>query len=394
MRGEKLESPRLLKNSLTEQGFKQMKQKNCPLSSSSFHSAGFSHNFNRREFGITVTAAALAAGTANGSGSAADPGKQNQAGSITDVPGILVGHYTDSRRPTGCTVVLTGEGAVCGVDVRGSAPGTREIALLDPVNTVQRVHGVILSGGSAYGLDTASGVMQFLEEKNIGFPVGRGVVPIVPAAILYDLGIGDFKIRPNRESGYKACQAASDGLVEEGNFGAGAGATVGKMFGANAAMKSGIGTASIQVDDIIVGAIVAVNAVGDVINPSTGKILAGARDENGFINTAEQLKKRKLSGEKAKAGENTTIGIVATNVTLKKTEVTKVAQMAHDGLARSINPVHLPMDGDTIFTLSTEKVVYPNLSQVGTLAAEAMALAVTRAVLCAKGIEGYPAARD
>ena len=395
MRGEKLESPRLLKNSLAEQGFKQMKQKTCPLSSSIFHSAGVSQTFNRREFGIAVTAAALAAGTANGAGSAtADPGKQNQAGCITDVPGILVGHCTDSRRPTGCTVVLTGEGAVCGVDVRGSAPGTREIALLDPVNTVQRVHGVVLSGGSAYGLDTASGVMQYLEEKNIGFPVGRGVVPIVPAAILYDLGIGDFKIRPDRESGYKACQAASAGPVEEGNVGAGAGATIGKMFGAKSAMKSGIGTASIQVEDIIVGAIVAVNAVGDVINPATGRILAGARDENGFINTAEQLKKRKLSRSKAKAGENTTIGIVATNVKLRKTEATKVAQMAHDGLARAINPVHLPMDGDTIFALSTEKIEYPNLSQVGALAAEVMALAVTRAVLGAKGIEGYPAASD
>ncbi len=372
-----------------------MKQKTCPLSSSTLHSAGVSQTFNRREFGLAVTAAALAAGTADGAGSGtADPVNPNQAGCITDVPGILVGHYTDIRRPTGCTVVLTGKGAVCGVDVRGSAPGTREIALLDPVNTVQRVHGVVLSGGSAYGLDTASGVMQYLEEKNIGFPVGRGVVPIVPAAILYDLGIGDFKIRPDRDSGYKACQAASDGPVEEGNVGAGAGATVGKMFGAESAMKSGIGTASIQVEDIIVGAIVAVNAVGDVINPATGQILAGARGENGFINTAEQLKKRKLSRSKAKAGENTTIGIVATNVTLSKTEATKVAQMAHDGLARAINPVHLPMDGDTIFALSTERVDYPNLSQVGALAAEAMALAVTRAVLCAKGIEGYPAANE
>ena len=249
-----------------------MKKKNCPSASFTSQPSGITTAFNRREFGIALSTAALAAGTAKGSESAeAVSGKTAPAGCITDVPGILVGHYTDSRRPTGCTVVLTGEGAVCGVDVRGSAPGTREIALLDPVNTVQKVHGIVLSGGSAYGLDTASGVMRYLEEKNIGFPVGGGVVPIVPAAILYDLGVGDFKIRPDRESGYKACQAASDGPVEEGNVGAGAGATVGKMFGARYAMKSGIGTASIQVEDIIVGAIAAVNAVGDVIDPATGR---------------------------------------------------------------------------------------------------------------------------
>lgn len=369
-----------------------MKKNTGPLSESPIpmHLTGIPHAFNRREFGVAVAGAALAAGK----GEATAAGSVNPSGSITDVPGIKVGHYTETRRPTGCTVVLTGDGAVCGVDVRGSAPGTREIALLDPVNTVQEVHALVLSGGSAFGLDTASGVMQYLEEKNIGFPTGNGIVPIVPAAILYDLGVGEPSIRPDRESGYRACQAASEGPVAEGNYGAGAGATVGKMFGAKSAMKSGIGTASIQVEDIIVGAIVAVNAVGDVIDPATGQILAGARDENGFINTAEQLKKRKLDGEKAGAGENTTLGIVATNVKLSKTEATKVAQMAHDGLARSINPVHLPMDGDTIFALSTGQVEYHNLSQVGSLAAEAMAAAVNRAVLCAEGIEGYPAASD
>lgn len=372
-----------------------MKQNTDPPASFTSQSSGTCQSFNRREFGIAVTSAALAAGTAKGSGEAnAVSGNPNQAGSITDVPGILVGHYTDGRRPTGCTVVLTGDGAVCGVDVRGSAPGTRETALLDPVNTVQKVHGIVLSGGSAYGLDTAGGVMQYLEERNIGFPVSGGFVPIVPAAILYDLGVGDFRIRPGREAGYKACQAASAEPVAEGNYGAGAGATVGKMFGPGNAMKSGIGTASIQVEDLIVGAIVAVNAVGDVIDPSTGKILAGARDEKGFIDTAGKMKKLKLSGKNVKAGENTTIGIVATNVELSKTEATKVAQMAHDGLARAINPVHLPMDGDTIFALSTGKISYPNLSQVGALAAEAMALAVTRAVLCARSIEGYPAANE
>lgn len=360
------------------------------MHASPFPSTGTSHALNRREFGIAVTAATLAAGSAEG----VNVTITNQAGSITDVPGIMVGHYTENRRPTGCTVVLTGKGAVCGVDVRGSAPGTREIALLDPVNTVQRVHGIILSGGSAFGLDTASGVMRYLEEKNIGFPVGGGVVPIIPAAILYDLGLGNSKIRPGVEAGYQACQAASEGPVREGNFGAGAGATVGKMFGSKHAMKSGIGTASIRIEDIVVGAIVAVNAVGDVIDPSTGRILAGARNEDGFINTAEQLKKRKLTGSNARAGENTTLGIVATNVRLSKTETTKVARMAHDGLARAINPVHLTMDGDTIFALSTEKINYPIVSHVGALAAEVMAIAVTRAVICARSIPGYPAVND
>lgn len=347
-------------------------------------------SLNRRQFGMAFTAAALSAGTAAGSTVVT----VSESGCITDIPGVLAGHFTDTRRPTGCTVVIAPEGAVCGVDVRGSAPGTREIALLDPVNTIQEVHALVLSGGSAFGLDTASGVMQYLEEKNIGFLTENGIVPIVPAAILYDLGVGDPSIRPGREEGYKACRAASTEPLAEGNAGAGAGATVGKMFGSKFAMKSGIGTASFKIEDLVVAAVVAVNAVGDVIDPSSGKIIAGARNEECFINAAEQLKKRKLTGTMAKAGENTTLGIVATNVKLSKTEATKVAQMAHDGLARTINPVHLPMDGDTIFAFSTGQVEYPNLGQVGALAAEAMAAAVNRAVLCAEGIEGYPAASD
>jgi len=367
-----------------------MKKKTGITSSDQDRNPEPSPALTRRQFGMALTAAAVASGSASG----LPIEVKGKSGCITDVQGIQAGHYTDTRRPTGCTVVMTLEGAVCGVDVRGSAPGTREIALLDPVNTVQRVHAVVLSGGSAFGLDTASGVMRYLEEKGTGFPTANGVVPIVPAAILYDLGVGDSSIRPGSEEGYKACQAASENPVAEGNFGAGAGATVGKMFGSHFAMKSGIGTASFQIDDIVVGAIVAVNAVGDVIDPSNGKIIAGARNEKGFINSAEQIKSRKLTGPGAKAGENTTIGIVATNVKLTKTEATKVARMAHDGLARSINPVHLTMDGDTIFALSTERVEYPNLSQVGALAAEAMAAAVNRAVLCAEGIDGFPAVSD
>lgn len=345
---------------------------------------------SRRQFGLSLAAASLPTVPAAGSFSKA---KQDR-GWITDLPGIEVGHSVDSRRPTGCTVILCRRGAVCGVDIRGSAPGTRETALLDPVNTIQKVHAVVLSGGSAYGLDTAGGVMQFLEERGIGFPVrAGGVVPIVPAAILYDLGVGNPSIRPDRESGYRACQAARTGPIEEGNVGAGAGATVGKMFGPEHAMKSGLGTASIRVEKLVVGAIVAVNAVGDVIDPANGSILAGARDEEGFINTAALLKRQKLDKD-GSAGEHTTIGAVATNAGLNKSEATKIAQMAHDGLARSINPVHLPMDGDTIFALATSEIVFPNLSQIGALAAEAMSLAVIRAVMNAKGIPGYPAARD
>ncbi|MGH7620404.1 MAG: P1 family peptidase, partial [Gemmatimonadaceae bacterium] len=214
---------------------------------------------------------------------------QTDDGFITDVAGIKVGHVTDARRPTGCTVILYESGAVAGVDVRGSAPGTRETDLLKPTNTVDRVNAIVLSGGSAFGLDTATGVMRYLEEHNAGYPTGAGVVPIVPAAILYDLNVGDAKIRPTAESGYRACRVAASGHVAEGNVGAGAGATVGKLNGGRP-MKGGIGTASIKLaDGIVVGAIVAVNCTGDVIDPHTGKIVAGARTPNGrsFLDIAK-----------------------------------------------------------------------------------------------------------
>src|SRR5450755_771266 len=275
---------------------------------------------------------------------------EQRFGSITDVRGIRVGHYTETRRPTGCTVVLFDDGAVAGVDVRGSAPGTRETDLLNPINTVQKVNAILLSGGSAYGLDAAGGVMRFLEERNIGFHVGSAVVPIVPAAILFDLQIGDPKIHPNAASGYMACQTVANANVPEGCVGAGAGATVGKFFGAELAMKSGIGTASWTVDQkqLVVGAIAAVNAVGDVVHRRTGQILAGARrpDGPGFLNTMDQFMKGAIGAPIL--GANTTIAVVATNAALTKVEITKVAQMAQDGLARSINPVHTLADGDTI----------------------------------------------
>jgi L-aminopeptidase/D-esterase-like protein len=313
---------------------------------------------------------------------------------ITDVAGVKVGHFTDSRRPTGCTVILTEDGAVAGVDVRGAAPGTRETDLLDPINTVQTVQAIMLSGGSAFGLDTATGAMRFLEERGIGFNVGVARVPIVPAAILFDLGVGDAKIRPDAEAGYKACKAAAPTAPAEGNVGAGAGATVGKLFGMARAMKSGIGTSAIKLDGIAVGAIVAVNAVGDVFEPATGKIIAGARTKDGkaLVNSMAAL----LRGEPLPsllAGTATTIGVVATDVVLTKVQASKVAQMAHDGLARAINPVHTAYDGDTIFALATGRSSKPvNVTLIGALAAEAMAQAVVRAVREARGIAGLPSA--
>jgi L-aminopeptidase/D-esterase-like protein len=318
-------------------------------------------------------------------------------GSITDVGGIRIGHFTDTRRPTGCTVVIFDKPAVAGVDVRGAAPGTRETDLLNPINTVQHVNAILLSGGSAFGLDAASGVMRYLEERGHGFRMGPIVVPIVPAAILFDLNIGDPKIRPNAESGYAACQRASDANVPEGSVGAGSGATVGKLFGMHSAMKSGIGTASVKIGKtgLIVGAIIAVNSVGDVVDVKSGSILAGARtsDGNRFRNCMTEI----ISGSKkeARPGENSAIGVVVTNAALNKNQVTRMAQMAHDGLARTINPVHTDMDGDTIFAASTGASQVPtDLTTIGSVAAEVVALAVLRAVSAATGIAGYPAYRD
>lgn len=318
-------------------------------------------------------------------------------GSITDVGGIRVGHFTDTRRPTGCTVVIFENPAVAGVDVRGAAPGTRETDLLNPINTVQHVNAILLSGGSAFGLDAASGVMRYLEERGLGFRMGAIVVPIVPAAILFDLNVGDPKIRPNAESGYAACKSASDGDVPEGNVGAGSGATVGKLFGVDSAMKAGIGTASVKISKtgLIVGAIVAVNAVGDVFDPKSGKILAGSRASGGdrFRNSMGEV----INGsrEDGRAGENSTIGVVATNAALSKNQATRIAQMAHDGLARTINPVHTDLDGDTIFAASTgTSHMEADITTIGSVAAEVVSRAVLRAVFAATGIAGYPGYRD
>ena len=325
---------------------------------------------------------------------------QTAAGSITNVLGIEAGHFTDSRRPTGCTVLITRAGAVAGVDVRGGAPGTRETELLHPSNLVDRVHAVLLAGGSAWGLDAASGVMQWLEQNHIGLEVGFGLVPIVPAAVLFDLPVGDASIRPDAKAGYQACVAASREPPGEGNVGAGAGALVGKIFGLDRAMRGGIGSASVTVDGVTVGAIIACNAVGDVMQPGAGQVLAGARTPDGtaLLNCRDAM----LTGSIPKsplAGTNTTIGVIATDAILTKAQAHRLAQVSHDGLARAINPVHTLLDGDTLFALGTGQTGKTvSMLLLSTLAAEVTARAVVRAVLAATGLRcgamHWPAARD
>lgn len=311
-------------------------------------------------------------------------------GAITDVPGVRVGHFTDSRRPTGCTVVLTDAGATGGVDVRGAAPGTRETDLLDPSNLVEQVHAILLSGGSAFGLDAATGVVRWLEEHGFGYPAGPVRVPIVPAAILFDLSVGDPAIRPDAAAGYQACEAAGDGPPAEGSVGAGAGATVGKLFGMARAMRGGIGTASVRVGRVTVGAIVAVNAVGDVIDPATGGIVAGTRTADGRRGpgAVEAILRGELPPA-LQAGMATTIGVVATDAVLTKAQARKLAQIAHDGLARTIEPSHTMWDGDTLFAVATGRSGLPgNMMTLGVLAARVTASAVLRGVFAATGISG------
>jgi len=322
------------------------------------------------------------------------PAPRNET--LTAVDGLKVGHATMDGRPTGCTVVLAEQGAVASVDVRGGAPGTRETDLLDPVNTVQQVHAIVLAGGSAFGLDAASGAVRFLEERGIGYDTRVAKVPIVPAAILFDLGFGgDAKIRPDASCGYRAATAASTAPVAEGNVGAGTGATVGKMRGPVRAMKAGLGSSAIQLPDgLVVAALVAVNAVGDIIDPTTGRTVAGVREEDG-VTLADARKLLLAPPQAPRPGENTTIGIVATNAKLTKSEALKMAQMAHDGYARAIYPVHTPGDGDSIFALATGRFAgQVNAGQIGALGAEAMARAIVRAATQATGLGGLPAARD
>jgi L-aminopeptidase/D-esterase-like protein len=313
--------------------------------------------------------------------------------SITDVVGIMVGHYSDTEGVTGCTVILCEGGAVAGVDVSGSAPGTRETDLLRPGNLVEKVHAIVLSGGSAFGLDAASGVMRYLEERGIGHETGAGKVPIVPAAIIYDLNIGSSKARPGAEEGYQACLCATDGQVAEGCVGAGTGAVVGKILGIGRATKSGLGTSSQELTGgVVVAALVVVNAVGDVVESKTGRIIAGVRhpDGNSFLSTATLLKRSDFSPSLSPS--NTVVGVVATNAQLGKEEVSKLARMAQAGIARTIYPYCTMYDGDVLFALSLGKKK-ADINVLGSVAAEVVATAIARAVLKAETMGGIPAAR-
>jgi L-aminopeptidase/D-esterase-like protein len=320
---------------------------------------------------------------------------------LTQVTGLRVGHHTLTERPTGCTVILVdGAGAAGGVSQRGAAPGTRETDLLDPLNMVERVNAIVLTGGSAYGLDAAQGVVRYLEERKVGYAIAGTVVPIVPAAVLMDLGFGgDSTIRPTADCGYRAATAASGGPVTEGNVGAGAGATVGKILGGRErAMKAGIGSASISLSNgLVVGAIVAVNAIGDVIDPTTGAVVAGTRTDDGKrLADARVLLRSPLPAVSApQPGANTTIAVVATNARLSKAEVNRVALMADDGLARAVVPSHTIADGDTVFSLATATWSgQADVTTIGALAADALSEAIVRAAVHASSSGGLPAARD
>lgn len=313
-------------------------------------------------------------------------------GHIARVQGISIGHFSDPRRPTGCTAVLCPQGAVGGVDVRGAAPGTRETDLLHPSNLVQEVHGIMLAGGSAWGLDAATGAVRWLEEQGAGLNIGVGRIPLVPAAVLFDVMMGNMRIRPDAAAGYAACRNAvpdsGTGRPAEGSVGAGAGAVVGKVFGHERAMKGGIGTASFTVDGVTVGAIIACNALGDVFNPFNGELLAGSRTADGLQlrGTRDAL----LAGEEPRpvlAGSNTTIGVVATDAIITKAQAHRLAVVAHDGLARAINPVHTMSDGDSLFALGTARSGKSlGMMTLSTLAAEAVAVATARAVLLAQSV--------
>jgi L-aminopeptidase/D-esterase-like protein len=312
-----------------------------------------------------------------------------------------VGHAQDDAAGTGCTVILCEKGAVGGVDQRGGAPGTRETDVLNPVNQVDVVHAVLLSGGSAFGLNAVSGVMRYLEERKIGFPTGVARVPIVPAAVLFDLAVGDAKVRPDDAMGYQACRNANLGVVEQGNVGAGTGASVGKLFGMARAMKAGIGSASITLPGgVVVGAIIAVNAFGDVIDPENRQILAGTRqllkgksDKQAikFVDTlAEMAKPLGKVTLRIATGSNTVIGVVATNARMNKAQASRVAMMAQDGLARTIRPAHTMLDGDTIFALSTGNRA-ADLSTLGAYAALVVEHAILNGILSATCAYGLPA---
>lgn len=318
---------------------------------------------------------------------------------ITDVPGIKVGHAQDDNALTGCTVILCEKGATGGVDQRGGAPGTRETDLMRPMHLVEKVHAVLLAGGSAFGLDAAGGVMKYLEERKIGFYTGVAYVPIVASAVIFDLAIGNPMIRPDAAMGYEACLNATSLPPRQGNAGAGNGATVGKILGMEYATKSGIGTASVHIGNLVIGAMVVVNALGDVVDPTTGKIIAGVwqkdvHQNRYFADTLQIMQSMQdRSAIKFSGTGNTVVGVVATNARLNKEQTNKVAQMAQDGISMVIRPAHTMLDGDTIFALATNRVK-ADLNIVGAFAAQTVAKAIIAAVKSAKSVAGLPSTND
>ncbi len=373
-------------------------------------------NISRRAFGIALAGSLGISHSSSFGILTPDPPDEEggSQGGITDVPGVKVGHFTDTRRPTGCSAILFEDGATGGVDYDGSGPEDFQAGMLQPESALQTIWGIMLSGGDSWGLSTALGAMRYLEERGRGEHWFQGhpemVVPLVVASILDDLSIGDGRIRPDAESGYKACQAASDGPVREGCVGAGSGATVGTgSYYGGLGMKSGIGTASIRVGEFVIGAIVAVNATGDIVDWAHGKIISGARrkDGTGFVNLSERVRKqmadrlaRKTLTEVRPSLTHTTIGVIATNVEFDKAELARIAQVANTGAAKVINPYHTPEDGDVLYAVSTRRLKLDggpsqrDVAMAGIMAAEVVATAIMRAAKMATSIEGWPAYRD
>lgn len=309
---------------------------------------------------------------------------------LTDIPGIRVGHVSDYHAITGCTAILCEQGAVCGADLRGSATGTQEIDTLRPGHVTDRIHAITLAGGSAFGLEAAAGVRRYLSAKKIGFAFGGQYVPVVPAAILFDLGIGRSDVHPDAAMGEAAAKAASDDPVAEGSVGAGTGATIGKLFGRDRAMKGGLGSFTVTLPGgVLVSALVAVNALGDVRDSATGKIMAGARtaaDSRDFADSERAM----LAGlQIGGARSNTTLAVVATNAALDKVQATKLAQLAGLGMARTIYPVNTMVDGDTVFALSIG-TLRADINNLGVAGAHALSQAILRAVRAAKTLGGFP----
>ena len=316
---------------------------------------------------------------------------------LTDIPGILVGHASDHDALTGCTAILCEKGAVAGYDIRGGATGTCEFEVMNPLHVTPSIHGVMLAGGSAFGLEASSGLRKFLEARGVGFPTPAGPVPIVPSAIIYDLGLGKPHVRPTREMGESAAAAADDGPVAEGNVGAGTGASVGKLYGLRRAMKAGIGSATVWLDGpfagIRVAALAVVNALGDVRDPETGQVIAGARDSaesRDFVDTAAAMKRGDFGGFRR---ENTTLVVIATNAKLTKVQATKLAQLGQHGMVRTLSPAHTMSDGDLVIAMAIGTDDVP-IDVLGIAAAEAVAMAILRGVRMAESAGGLPGLAD